>query len=218
MTLPDFDAAYRGETETLPGSREVPWNIGEPQPALEEILAAGVSSPVLDAGCGVGVTSIRLSRAGYEVVGVDAAAPAIDEARRAAAEAGVDAVFAVDDLTELSGYDGYFATVVDSAVLHAMPPDAQPDYLRAIARAARPGAVLHVLVFSDAVGGTAVESTTAVSEDRLRELVGAHWTVDEVTPSVILARVPDDASPKVPRDAQGRARFPAWRLRAHLPA
>lgn len=46
----DWDSAYReqGAFEGPP-----PWNIGEPQPELATLIAAGkVRSDVLDAGCG----------------------------------------------------------------------------------------------------------------------------------------------------------------------
>ncbi len=46
----DWDSAYRqeGAFEGPP-----PWNIGEPQPELAELIAAGkIRSDVLDAGCG----------------------------------------------------------------------------------------------------------------------------------------------------------------------
>ena len=46
----DWDSVYReqGQFEGPP-----PWNIGEPQPELAELMRAGkVRSEVLDAGCG----------------------------------------------------------------------------------------------------------------------------------------------------------------------
>jgi 2-polyprenyl-3-methyl-5-hydroxy-6-metoxy-1,4-benzoquinol methylase len=63
----DWDAAYRGQGvfEGPP-----PWNIGEPQPELAALIAAGqVRSDVLDAGCGCAELSLTLAAQGYTVVG-----------------------------------------------------------------------------------------------------------------------------------------------------
>jgi 2-heptyl-1-hydroxyquinolin-4(1H)-one methyltransferase len=79
-SLPDFDAAYRGES-LAEGVETVPWNIGAPQPTTAALIAAGrVTSPVLDAGCGVGATVLDLAARGYEVVGMDASPTAIGRA------------------------------------------------------------------------------------------------------------------------------------------
>lgn len=54
----DWDSAYReqGAFEGPP-----PWNIGEPQPELATLIAAGkVRSDVLDAGCGYAELSLAL--------------------------------------------------------------------------------------------------------------------------------------------------------------
>src|SRR3974377_1740178 len=90
----DWDSAYReqGEFEGPP-----PWNIGEPQPELAALIAAGkvgsdllhaarggprrgwapriaggkFPSDVLDAGCGYAQLSLALAAQGYTVVGID---------------------------------------------------------------------------------------------------------------------------------------------------
>ena len=65
----DWEGAYRqeGEYEGPP-----PWNIGEPQPELAALAAAGkFRSDVLDAGCGYAELSLALAADGYTVHGVD---------------------------------------------------------------------------------------------------------------------------------------------------
>ena len=55
----DWDEAYRGDGgfEGAP-----PWNIGEPQPELAALIAAGkVRGEVLDAGCGHAELSLALA-------------------------------------------------------------------------------------------------------------------------------------------------------------
>ena len=64
----DWDSAYReqGRFEGPP-----PWNIGEPQPELAALVAAGkFRSDVLDAGCGYAELSLALAADGYTAVGV----------------------------------------------------------------------------------------------------------------------------------------------------
>lgn len=80
-TLSLFDNAYKSHT--------APWVIGEPQPAIVGLERAGlVRGKVLDAGCGTGEHTILLTRLGYDVLGVDSAPTAIEQARANAAEKG----------------------------------------------------------------------------------------------------------------------------------
>jgi len=116
----DWDSAYReeGEFEGPP-----PWNIGEPQPELAALMAAGkFRSDVLDAGCGFAELSLALAAQGHTVVGVDLTPTAIAAATKAAAERGLaGASFVQADITTFAGYDGKFSTVVDSTLFHSLP-------------------------------------------------------------------------------------------------
>jgi 2-polyprenyl-3-methyl-5-hydroxy-6-metoxy-1,4-benzoquinol methylase len=98
----DWDSAYReqGEFEGPP-----PWNIGEPQPELAALIAAGkFRSDVLDAGCGFAELSLALAAQGYTVVGIDLTPTAVAAATKAAAERGLTtASFAQADITDFTG-------------------------------------------------------------------------------------------------------------------
>src|SRR4029077_4056989 len=64
-----------------------PWNIGEPQPELAALIAAGkVRSDVLDAGCGYAELPLALAADGYTVVGIDLTPTAIAASNKAAQE------------------------------------------------------------------------------------------------------------------------------------
>lgn len=77
----DWEDAYQ-EKAVFEGAP--PWNIGEPQPDLAALIAAGkVRGEVLDAGCGVAELSLALAAQGYTVVGIDNAPTAIAEATKA---------------------------------------------------------------------------------------------------------------------------------------
>ncbi|HWN34296.1 MAG TPA: methyltransferase domain-containing protein, partial [Pseudonocardia sp.] len=82
-SVADYDAIYAG-LAVAPGSDGVPWNIGEPQPAIAALIDVGrVRGEVLDAGCGVGETALYLAARGYVVVGLDLSPTAIGQARHA---------------------------------------------------------------------------------------------------------------------------------------
>ena len=72
-----FDAAYEGTP---------PWEIGRPQPALVELVDAGlVTGPVLDVGCGTGELALLVASRGSDATGVDTSPRAIGIARQKAA-------------------------------------------------------------------------------------------------------------------------------------
>src|SRR6476620_3309756 len=73
-----------------------PWVIGEPQPAVVELERAGLSrGKVLDVGCGTGEHTILLTGLGYDVLGIDFAPEAVEQARRNADAKGAGARFEV---------------------------------------------------------------------------------------------------------------------------
>ncbi len=153
----------------------------------------------------------------YNVLGVDSSPTAIEQARHAADQRGVHAEFAVADITAFTGHDHHFATVIDSTLFHSLPVEKRPDYLAAIARAARPAAALHILVFDRRGPMRPGSGPNAVTETELREAVSPHWTVDSIEPSTIRAWTPPTFTSEIDRDEHGRARFPAFLLRAHRP-
>ncbi|MEB3371690.1 class I SAM-dependent methyltransferase [Saccharopolyspora mangrovi] len=212
--LPDFDAVYRGESPVVEDAR-VPWNIGVPQPAIAEVIERGdIVGPVLDAGCGVGVTARELAARGFEVLGVDLSATAIAQAEADRDERHATASFQVGDITEFSGYDGHFGTIIDCTLFHSLPVDGRADYLAAIARAARDGARLHMLVFDVAAfpeGG----GPNAVTAEELRAAVEERFSVDSIEPSTIAGFMPPGVGAHYPVDDEGRARVPAHLLTAH---
>src|SRR5215212_7623119 len=143
--LSRFDEFYRTTTP--------PWVIGEPQPAVVELERAGlIRGAVLDVGCGTGEHTILLTRLGYDVLGIDFAPEAVEQARANAAEQGVDARFEVADAMNLGAEPGY-QTIVDSALFHIFDDADRVRYVSSLHTAARPGALVHVLALSDAGRG-----------------------------------------------------------------
>jgi SAM-dependent methyltransferase len=216
----DWDGAYReeGEFEGPP-----PWNIGEPQPELIPLIAAGkFRSDVLDAGCGFAELSLALAAQGYTVVGIDLTPTAIAAATKAAAERGLTtASFVQADITSFTGYDGRFSTIVDSTLFHSLPVEGRDGYLSSIHRAASPGAGYFVLVFAKGAFPAEMDpKPNEVDEDELRAAVSTYWEIDEIRPAFIHANIPqiEDAPFEFPphdHDEKGRMKLPAYLLTAY---
>jgi SAM-dependent methyltransferase len=216
----DWDSVYReqGEFEGPP-----PWNIGEPQPELAALMAAGkFRSDVLDAGCGFAELSLALAAEGYTVVGVDLTPTAIAAATKAAADRGLaTASFVQADITSFTGYDERFSTVVDSTLFHSLPVEARDGYVRSVHRAAAPGASYYVLVFAKGAFPAEMDpKPNQVDEDELRAAVSKYWEIDEIRPAYINANMPEVSNapfefPPHDRDDKGRMQLPAYLLTAH---
>ncbi|ATO65024.2 class I SAM-dependent methyltransferase [Mycobacterium avium subsp. hominissuis] len=216
----DWDSAYREQAHF---EGPPPWNIGEPQPELAALIEQGkFRSDVLDAGCGFAELSLALAARGYTVVGIDLTPTAVAAATRAAAERGLTtASFVQADITSFTGYDGRFATVVDSTLFHSLPVEGRDGYLRSIHRAAAPGASLFILVFAKGAFPAEMQpKPNEVDEDELRAAVSKYWAIDEIRPSFIVSNVPQIADapfefPAHERDERGRMKMPAYLLTAH---
>lgn len=108
----DWDQHYSTE--------ELPWDTGEPDPHLVELVEQGVIQPgrALEVGCGTGTNSIWLSSHGFDVHGVDVSRLAIEkaEAKRRAAQASVR--LSVLDFLHDEVPEKPFDFVFDRGVLH----------------------------------------------------------------------------------------------------
>ena len=217
----DWDSAYRQEAG-FDGAP--PWNIGEPQPELAALIAEGkVRGEVLDAGCGYAELALTLAADGYTVVGIELTPTAVAAAKKAAAERDLpNATFVQDDITSFTGYDGRFATIIDSTLFHSLPVEGRDGYLRSIHRAAAPGARYYALVFAKGAFPAELETKpNEVDEDELRSTVSKYFAIDEIRPATIHSHrpefpdVPAGVTMPIDLDEKGRLRMPAYLLSAH---
>jgi len=198
--LSRFDEFYRTTTP--------PWVIGEPQPAVVELERAGlIRGAVLDVGCGTGEHTILLTRLGYDVLGIDFAPEAIEQARRNAE--GVGARFEVADALNLRDQPGY-DTIVDSALFHIFDDGDRPRYVASLHNACRPGGLVHVLALSDAGRGFGPQ----VSGETIRDAFGDGWELEALEPTTYRGVVTEVHAEQIGLPVGTRVDEPAWLARA----
>jgi ubiquinone/menaquinone biosynthesis C-methylase UbiE len=133
---PVFDEDF-GHTIRTPGERAA-WDR-----VLGLILAGRGPSDVLDAGCGTGFLAFELAARGHRATGVDFAPAMVAEARRKAANRGLDVRFEEGDAEQLRFPDGSFDLVISRHVLWTLPhPETAVDeWIRVL----RPGGRLVIV-------------------------------------------------------------------------
>ncbi len=161
-----FEESYCDERVAHGLPAATPWDIGGPQPVVQQLVALGaVRGEVLDPGTGPGHHAIYYASQGFSATGIDGSVTAIERARDNARKAGVSVDFQVADATKLEGLDNRFDTVVDCAFYHTFStaPELQKSYAQALHRATRPGARLFMFEFGehDINGFTMLRSLSA---------------------------------------------------------
>ena len=129
MDKRDKFSAYYREAKS---AKKLPWHHAEPNRFLDAIIA-GRPQPgsALDMGCGSGVDSVHLARAGWTVTAIDFMQDALDMTRERATEAGVELELVHADLVEWET-DRQFDLLLDSGLLHNLSRDNIPAYRKRI--------------------------------------------------------------------------------------
>ena len=135
------------------------WDLGAPAPALDDWLASGrkLGEPgarVAVPGAGRGHDARLLARHGYRVTAFDFADSAVAEARRLAAEDGVDVVVEQRDVFTLGhDYAGAFDGVWEYTCFCAIDPARREEYVRGLHAILQPGGLLLACFFPLREGG-----------------------------------------------------------------
>lgn len=171
----DWDDAYRKDAPP-------PWDIGRPQSAFVELASAGLfRGSLFDAGCGTGEHTLLAASLGATAYGVDLSPTAIERARAKAAERGLDVRFDSGDLLSMPLPAAAYDTVLDSGVFHSFDDEERGRYVDVLTAAARPGAVLCLMCFSERQPGE--WGPRRVTEAELRTSFATGWSVDRIEPA-----------------------------------
>jgi len=176
MTGGSWDEAYR--------DNNTPWDIGRPQPAILRVAEwGGLVEPVLDSGCGTGEHALLAASMGLEVRGVDVAGTAIERARAKARQRGLAAEFVVGDVLALDRIERLeppFRTVLDVGCFHTFANADRPLYALSLAAVTEPGAVLHLLCFSEHTPG--MDGPRRVTQGEITATFSRQWEVESIEP------------------------------------
>src|ERR1039457_3885592 len=187
MTGRPWDASYH--------DGPAPWDIGQPQPAIVRVAAAGgFAGAVLDAGCGTGEHALHVASLGLPVLGVDVAETALAIAREKAADRGIEVEFAAADAFRLERLDRKVSTVLDCGLFHTFDGGERPRYVASLASVTEHDGTLYVLCFSDDGPGT---GPPPVRQEELRAAFspGSECNVAAIEPDRVQTRYHDDGAP-----------------------
>jgi SAM-dependent methyltransferase len=190
-----FEQRYRDERTAHSLPVATPWDIGGPQPVVQQLVALGaVKGEVLDPGTGPGHHAIYYASKGLSATGIDASPTAIERARQNARKARVSVNFQLADATKLDGLKDRFDTVVDCAFYHTFSifgsdRQLQNSYVRALHRATKPGARLFMFEFG-AHNVNGFSMPRSLSEDDFRRVLPAGgWEITYLGPTTYQVNV-----------------------------
>lgn len=142
-----------------------PWNLGVPAPPLVSLLASPNSltpGRIAVLGCGTGYDALLFAEHGFEVVGFDLSALAIETAKYAALERGLTVEFLERDIFALiPEFSQSFDYVLEHTCFCAIDPTLRPKYVELVSTLLRPNGKLLGLFFThNRPGGPPFGSTT----------------------------------------------------------
>jgi SAM-dependent methyltransferase len=115
----------------------LPWDTGEPDGHLVELIKSGTISPgrILEVGCGTGTNSLWLASQGFSVLGVDIAREAVDRANHKKNGIPLSCDFAVMDFLHDGSLSQSFDLVFDRGCFHIFDKKPERDlFARQVSR------------------------------------------------------------------------------------
>lgn len=181
---------------------KIPWNSNAPPEAIVELVNSGKVKPsrAVDLGCGAGNYAVYLAARGFNVTGIDASPTAVGIARENAKKRNAVCTFLVADvLGDLSELAGKFDFAYDWELLHHIFPVNRKKYAANVSDLLVRGGKYLSVCFSEkdpSFGGAGKYRGTQLgtllyfsSEEELRNLFRAHFTILELKTIVIRGRM-----------------------------
>jgi len=167
---------------------KIPWNKTQADYFMKLLNSGKLGKgKALDLGCGVGKKSIELAKKGFEVIGIDISATAINHAKKNVKEANIKVKFIQGDATDLSFLGkGKFSFVLDWANLHCVPKTKQKKYVKGIVEHLKRGGRLLLRCFNkykispNEIGFiTPMGNIYLFSNEDIQALYGKYFTILE---------------------------------------
>jgi SAM-dependent methyltransferase len=154
----------------------------------------------LDIGCGDGRIAHYLATSGFNVLGVDFAAPAIDRARSRFGESET-LRFRVIDICEEVPEPGPFDAIVDRGCYHGLPNRLRPAYLQTLSACSRAGTRLLLMVKVTMDMDVGSEQRALLSARTLEEVTARfnpQFALERAEPVWFNSRGDDDGAQSLP--------------------
>jgi len=163
----------------------IPWDTGISPPELLEVICGNHALPpgrALDIGCGTGTNGLTLAKHGWQVLGVDFAEPAIEQAQKKAANEQEEIIrmggsvrFVCADVTCLEAPSRPNSLVFDLGCLNGIPYPLRSTYARVVAEQAAPDALFLLYThLSDPDG----KGPLGCTPEEIDELFGSAFTLE----------------------------------------
>lgn len=185
LEFPGWEEYYKeNKNETMP------WYHPYLDSDLEEELKSRniTSGKFLDAGTGLGTQAKKLSEMGFDVMGTDLSASAIEKAKKASPLMN----FVVDDILDSKLESGRFDFVFDRGLFHTIDEKDREKYVNTLIRLLKQGGILFLKCFSIDEPGT--YGPNRISKDDLIRTFSESFTIELIKDTVF--QVTTEKSPR----------------------